>query len=94
MGDLISRKAIVNEISYKFGLGDSIISNAVQIIKNHPTAFNVEEVIQQINDAIMPTLEHRHKFCGTVEPEHCVKYENCEDCMAERMIEIVEKGGV
>lgn len=94
MGDLISRKAIVNEISYKFGLGDSIISNAVRIIKDHPTAFDVKEVIRQINDAIMPTPEHRHKFCGTVEPEHCVKYENCEDCMAERMIEIVEKGGV
>lgn len=94
MGDLISRKAIVNEISYKFGLGDSVISNTVRIIKNHPTAFDVEKVIQQINDAIMPAPEHRHKFCGTVEPEHCVKYENCEDCMAERMIEIVEKGGV
>lgn len=102
MGDLISRSAMLRHFSdwqmECSAVGSereyNLLYMAIKGIKNEPSAFDMEKVIQQINDAIMPTQEHRHKFCGTVEPEHCVKYENCEDCMAERMIEIVKKGGV
>lgn len=46
--DLISKKAIIDEISYKFGLGDSVISNAIRIIEKHPTAYNVDKVVERL----------------------------------------------
>lgn len=102
-GDLISRKELFEEINcYHYDTVSSEVRRAEHFVKAHicelidkqPIAYNIEGAIRQINDAIMPTPEHRHKFCETVEPEHCVKYDNCEDCMAERMIEIVKSGGI
>ena len=45
-----------------------------------------------------PFISWRTQLCqrqniGINSAEHCVKYDNCEDCMAEKMIEIVESGG-
>lgn len=103
IGDLISRRSLIIRLKNgsvipfsKMLLNDKHkqILEFEDMVKTQPTSYDTEKVIQQINDAIMPTPEHRHKFCGTVEPEHCVKYENCEDCMAERMIEIVKSGGI
>lgn len=74
---------------------DRVSNDSVVIAaKCAPTAYDLDKVVRQINDAIMETPEYRHKFCGTVEAEHCVRYEWCEDCMAERMIEIIKTGGV
>ena len=104
-GDLISRKEterILREYADDVGCNRGEYEMANGILKavccmnkpeNVPTAYDVEEVIHQLEDAIMPTPEHKHKFCGTVQPEDCVKYDNCEDCMAEKMIEIVKSGG-
>lgn len=48
--DLISRKTLIDEISYKFGLGDSIISNVISIIKRHKTAYDVDKVIKLLEE--------------------------------------------
>lgn len=72
--------------------GDITVSK--EEIQNMPTAYDVDKVIERINCIIAPTQECIHQFCGTVKARHCIKYENCEDCMAERMIEIVKSGGV
>lgn len=48
--DLISRKALIDEISYKFGLGDSIISNVIWIIERHKTAYDADKVVEQIRE--------------------------------------------
>lgn len=58
------------------------------------TAYDVDKVIEEIEDTITPTAEYRYKFCGTVEVGRCASYESCECCIAERMIEIVKSGGV
>lgn len=74
---------------------DRVSNDSVVIAaKCAPTAYDVDKVISKIKDAIIETPLYRHKFCGTVKPEHCVKYEWCEDCMAERMIEIIKSGGI
>lgn len=100
-GDLISKQALLKEIKdkiipEKYGTTNAVLDvmgAVLRVIGEQTSAYDVEEVIHQLEDAIMPTPEHRHKFCGTVQPEYCVKYDNCEDCMAEKMIEIVESGG-
>ena len=58
------------------------------------TAYDVDKVVEEIEDTITSTTEYRHKFCGTVEAGRCASYESCECCIAERMIEIVKSGGV
>lgn len=65
-----------------------------EVIDEQPTAYDVDKVVEQINDAMIPTPEYRHKLCGTVAVEHCTKYENCEGCIAKMIIEIIKSGGV
>lgn len=79
-GDLISRKEterILREYADDVGCNRGEYEMANGILKavccmnkpeNVPTAYDVEEVIHQLEDAIMPTPEHKHKFCGTVQP--------------------------
>lgn len=73
---------------------DSEASLFIDIIDGQPTVYDTDRVIKQIEDEITETTEHRHAFCGTVTSEHCVSHENCEDCMAERMMEIIKNGGI
>lgn len=65
----------------------------MRYIRKMPT-YDVDKVVEEIEDTITSTAEYRHKFCGTVEVGRCASYESCECCMAERMIEIVKSGGV
>lgn len=99
--DLISRNKLLDEVR-DFFKGQSAIFQATasgfdeqieKMIMEQPAAYDLDKVVSQINDEIMETPERRHKFCGTVTNERCVQYENCEDCMAERMIKIIECGG-
>ena len=72
--------------------GDITVSK--QAIQNMPTSYDVDKVIEEIEDTITPTTEYRYKFCGTVEARRRMNYESCECCIAERMIEIIKSGGV
>lgn len=99
--DLISKRELLDNIKNFckkqpaiFQATSSVfVSEIEKIIEEQPVVYDVNKVVEQINDEIMETPEHRHKFCGTVTDERCIQYENCEDCMAERMIEIVKSGG-
>ena len=64
------------------------------MIDKQPSAYDVDKVVEEIEDTITSTTEYRHKFCGTVEVGRCASYESCECCIAERMIEIIKSGGV
>lgn len=88
--DLISRKALMERAKDYFIIPDG----ALRMIESQPTAYDVDKVVEEIEDTITPTTEYRYKFCGTVEVGHCASYESCECCIAERMIEIVKTGGV
>ena len=88
--DLISRKALMEKAKNYFISPDG----ALRLIENQPTAYDVDKVIEEIEDTITPTAEYRYKFCGTVEAMRCMNYESCECCIAERMIEIIKSGGV
>lgn len=72
--------------------GDITVSK--QAIQNMPTSYDVDKVIEEIEDTITPTTEYRYKFCGTVEAMRCMNHESCECCIAERMIETIKSGGV
>lgn len=99
--DLISKRELLDNIRNFYKKQPAIfqetssafVSEIEKIIEEQPIAYDVDKVIGQINDAIMETPLYGHKFCGTVEAEHCVRYKYCEDCMAERMVEIVKSGG-
>lgn len=94
-GDLISRKSVVDEISYKFGLGDSIISNVVRIIKGLPSAYDTKKVIQQLEE----NKENAIKAIEENSPSefHMIKIKDLKELFEEytrEQIEIVKKGGV
>lgn len=102
MGDLIRKSKLLEEIRELFKGQTAIFQTTFsplyeqveKMIDEQPIAYDTENVIKQIEDEIAETPEHRHAFCWTVTPEHCVSHENCEDCMAERMIEIIKNGGI
>ena len=92
--DLISRKALLEEIDLNFIIPILKINmreeyKAVlkirEIIMNMPTAFDKEKVIEELD-----------KFTG----EECtlhecgIRSERCKPCIAKKAIEIVEKGGI
>ncbi|MCI9081474.1 MAG: hypothetical protein HFI70_03970 [Lachnospiraceae bacterium] len=54
-GDLISREKLIKDISYKFGLGDSIITNTLNVVKNQPAAFDVDKVMEKLDERIRNT---------------------------------------
>lgn len=104
--DLISRKALMDKVLqeeydndiHKDGRAKAIHHGEYQhfyrTISEMPTAYDVDKVVEEIEDTITPTAEYRYKFCGTVEVGRCASYESCECCIAERMIEIVKSVGV
>ena len=91
-GDLISRSALMQ--SLRGNVLVDVTPNLEQAIEEHPTAYDVDKVVEQINDLVKPTAQYRHNFCGTVTDEHCVKYDGCESCMAEQICKVVKSGGI
>lgn len=69
-------------------------SEIIALLNQQPTAYDVDKVMKQIKEEIAEMPEYKHKFCKSVEVEHCVQCKKCEDCMAERIIEIVKSGGI
>ena len=88
MSDLISRKALLDRFRYgdKESESDKAWICAVRrMIKEHPTAFDKEKVIEELMKCSDdPCTLHE---CG-------VRSEYCSACMAKKAIEIVEKGGI
>lgn len=59
-------------------------------IRNQPTAFNLESVIEQINSAIEPTECWRHRFCKNMSSAECVANEECGFCVAQHIIQMLK----
>ena len=53
------------------------------IIRNMPTAFDKENVIEEIREEVSDCYL-----------EYCGKYNNCLQCRADEAVKIVEKGGI
>lgn len=84
--DLISRKALLNR--FKYSETDNEIDKAWictirRIIKEMPTSFDKEKVIEQIREKVSDCYL-----------EYCGKYNNCLQCRADEAVKIVEKGGI
>lgn len=88
--DLISRKALMEKAKDYFISPDG----ALRLIESQPTAYDVDKIVEKIEDAMSPTVGYRYKFCETAEAERCANYESCEYCIVEKIIEIVKSGGV
>lgn len=67
---------------------------AQKLIDEQPTAYDVDKVVEQINDLVKPTAQYRYNFCGTVTDEHCTKHNGCEYCITEQILRIVKSGGI
>ena len=86
--DLISRKALLDRFRYgdKESESDKAWICAVRrMIKEHPTAFDKEKVIEEL--AKLTGEECTLHECG-------IRSERCKPCIAKKAIEIVKKGGI
>ena len=86
--DLISRKALLNRFKYSETDNETDkawICTVRRIIKEQPTAFNKEKVIEELYRYTAEECELHE--CG-------IRSEYCNVCMAKKAIEIVEKGGI
>ena len=90
MSDLISRKDFITEMEINIGniYNPEIIKGmkfAIELIKNRPTAFDKEKVIEELDN--LTGEECTLHECG-------IRSERCKPCIAKKAIEIVEKGGI
>lgn len=86
--DLISRKALLNRFKYSETDNETDkawICTVRRIIKEQPTAFNKEKVIEELYRYTAEECELHE--CG-------IRSEYCNVCMAKKAIEIVKKGGI
>ena len=89
--DLISRSALLESVNYYYTHtpNDSpehyVYGVALKEIREHPTAFDKEKVIEELDK--LTGEECTLHECG-------IRSERCKPCMAKKVIEIVEKGGI
>ncbi len=86
--DLINRKALLNRFKYSETDNETDkawICTVRRIIKEQPTSFDKEKVIEELYRYTAEECELHE--CG-------IRSEYCNVCMAKKAIEIVEKGGI
>ena len=86
--DLISRKALLNRFKYSETDNETDkawICTVRRIIKEMPTSFDKEKVIEELYRYTAEECELHE--CG-------IRSEYCNVCIAKKAIEIVEKGGI
>ena len=85
--DLISRKPLLNRFKYSETDNETDkawICTVRRIIKEQPTSFDKEKVIEELYRYTAEECELHE--CG-------IRSEYCNVCMAKKAIEIVKKGG-
>ena len=102
MDDLISRSALIQELEkqcpdwQKTSMGFLIkgaIDDCIQIVKRQPTAYNVDKVIQEIEE--FKDMDNREQHCvETKELDKCGDFDDCEQCVLGKAISFVKAGGV
>ena len=62
----------------------------VDMIDSVPLAYNVEKVVEQLEDMKKEETEG----CSTIKGKYCSEYKFCGCCIIDRAINIVRRGGV
>lgn len=103
-GDLISRETLIEEImSFRCSLtglrsgkgmlalvADQYRKSILQIIEDQPTAFDVEKVMEELNNCRKIMLSPTSKDCFGGE----CKENDCLACVFNKAMEVIEKGGI
>lgn len=94
--DLISRREAVELVIAEYDRfqanggshsGRYELDKAIKILKNMPTAYDQEKVIEELSNLKLDLIDC-NDLCG-----ECIGTE-CDQCALEKAIKIVEKGGV
>ena len=88
MSDLISRSELIKLFKEHMRTARDfreIIINIIPTIKNQPTAYDVEKVVEQLGEI---------RVKKTCNKEKCDAKELCRICVVDDAIEIVKGGGV
>lgn len=65
-------------------------NTVVDMIRNQPTAFNMEKVVEQLEQYANGKVCDMHRYCPYIDNDNIA----CENCGALGAIDIVKKGGV
>ena len=87
MSDLISRSKVISvleQLKEHSLSGKMDISNAIYLLENQPTAYDIDKVVQELE------LIRAKKTCNK---EKCDTKELCRICVVDDAIEIVKRGG-
>lgn len=90
--DLISRQALISEISSKYdtqyrGYSFNLMVDEVQ---NQPTAYDVEKVVERLEEC-------RDDIIAGLKSNFCLSQcqnDDCVVCIFNKVFEIVRKGGI
>lgn len=84
MSDLISRKALIEDLMEEIPLAENT-HIFKDIIENQPTAFDKEKVLDELGE--LTGEECTLHECG-------IRSEKCKACIAKKAVEIVNRGGL
>ena len=88
MSDLISRSKVISvleQLKEHSLSGKMDISNAIYLLENQPTAYDIDKVVQELE---------KIRAKETCNKEKCDTKEICRICVVDDAIEIVKQGGV
>ena len=93
MSDLISRSkviAVLEQLEEHSLSGKMDISNAIYLLENQPTAYNIDKVVAELEQKKEEVQRMRNTCVALSDLEVC----DIENVTYERAIEIVKHGGV
>ena len=95
MSDLISRSKVISvleQLKEHSLSGKMYISNAIYLLENQPTAYDINKVVEELEKAKheIPSED----YCMSINDKEKCDGRNCFKCCAEYLIEIVKQGGV
>jgi hypothetical protein len=96
-GDLISRSELIEimtEEYKKHHAGDVSASGftiAMEMVRNQPTAYDVEKVCEQINKIEVERSEYSEMVKCNIDERGCIS--SCYDCILNHVEMIVRNGG-
>ena len=97
MNDLISRSKVISvleQLEEHSLTGKMDISNAIYLLNNTPTAYDIDKVVEELEEMIHPKQLY---FCKYARGGCKHLYNNdkdCMECIVENAIEIVKQSGV
>lgn len=93
MSDLISRSALMESLIHCDGLGRKSLEAVIKTIKEQPTAYDVDKVVEELEDKMLTSssasAEAIMEMCGVSATFYNGEYE-----AYKHAIEIVRGGGV